>query len=174
MATPEAATANARGRGSTVLGYTTEDDQYAAVRLATVQHARDHGCTVILYAADAASAWEEPLPNQWASEGEDKRFGDRLTTADLEFLGRQVIADQVREAQAGGVEAFGWLPKDHGPQALAEYARQQGAHRVFVPDELEAIDEISAMLAGEADAVETIEDRPGIDVERVKVTEPAR
>jgi hypothetical protein len=174
MATPRTTADRAQQGLGTVVAYTTQDDEHAAVRLAAVQHARDHGCTVILYAADAASAWEEPLPNQWASEGEDKRFGDRLTTDDLEFLGRQVIADQVREAQAGGVEASGWLPKDHGPQALAEYARQQGAHRVFVPDELETIDEVSALLAGESDAVETIEDRPGIDVERVKVSEPAR
>ena len=170
MATPDAATDAPRTRGTSVVVYTTEDDQYAAVRLAAVQHAREHGCTVIMYAADAASAFEEPMPNQWASEGEDKRFGDRLTTADLEFLGRQPIADQVREAQGGGVDAFGWLPKDHGPKALAEYARQQSAHRVFVPDELETVDELSALLAGEPDAVEELE-RPGVDVERVRVTD---
>ncbi len=158
---------------SSVLAYTTEDDQHAAVRLAAVTHAREHGCAVILYAADAASAFEEPMPNQWASEGEDKRFGDRLTTADLEFLGRQPIADQVREAEAGGVDAFGWLPKDHGPKALAEYARQQGVHRVFLPEALEAIDELSALLAAEPDAVEAVE-RPGIDVERVALADPHR
>jgi hypothetical protein len=173
MATPHATTETPRTGGMSVLGYTTEDDQYAAVRLAAVQHAREHGCTLILYAADAASAFEEPMPNQWASEGEDKRFGDRLTTADLEFLGRQPIADQVREAQAGGVDAWGWLPKDHGPRALAEYARQQGAHAVFVSDELETVDELSALLAGEPDAVEELE-RPGIDVERVPVTDSPR
>jgi len=170
MAMPESTSAPTRERGATVIAYTTEGDEHAAVRLASVQHARDHGCTVVLYAADAASAFEEPLPNQWASEGEDKRFGDRLTTADLEFLGRQSIADQVREAEAGGVDAFGWLPKDHGPRALADYARQQGAHRVFVPDELETIDEVSSLLAGEADAVDELK-RPGIDIERVGGTD---
>jgi hypothetical protein len=170
MAIPESTSPSTRESGATVVAYTTEDDEHAAVRLAAVQHARDHGCTVVLYAADAASAFEEPLPNQWASEGEDKRFGDRLTTADLEFLGRQSIADQVREAEAGRVVAFGWLPKDHGPRALAEYARQQGAHRVFVPDELETIDEVSSLLAGEPDAVDELK-RPGIDVERVGGTD---
>jgi hypothetical protein len=169
MATPRAATDAVQSGGTSVIGYTTEGDQYAAVRLAAVQHARDHGCTVILYAADAASAFEEPMPNQWASEGEDKQFGDRLTIADLEFLGRKPIADQVREAQVGGAEASGWLPKDHGPKALAEYAREQLAHAVFVPDSLETIDELSALLAGEPDAVEDLE-QPGIDVERVPVT----
>jgi hypothetical protein len=136
-----------------VIAYTTEDDAHPAVRLAAVQHARDHGCAVIAYAADAASVLAEPLPNQWASEGEDRRFGDRLTIEDLEFLGHAPIATQVREAQAGGVRsAFGWLPKDHGPGALAEYARAQGAHRVFVPGELEAVDELSGLLAGAPDA----------------------
>ena len=173
MATPDAATEVPPTRRATVLAYTTEDDQHAAVRLAAVQHAREHECTVILYAADAASAFSEPMPNQWASEDEDKQFGDRLTTADLEFLGRQVIADQVREAQAGGIDAFGWLPKDHGPAALAEYARQQGVHRVFVPDALEAVDELSSILAGEGDAVDELQG-PGIDVERVGVNDPAR
>lgn len=173
MATPGPVTDAPRTGGMSVIGYTTEDDQYAAVRLAAAQHAKEHGCSLILYAADAASAFEEPMPNQWASEGEDKRFGERLTTADLEFLGRQPIADQVREAQAGGVDAFGWLPKDHGPQALAEYARERGAHAMFVPDALETVDELSALLAGEPDAVDELK-RPGIDVERVPVTDSTR
>jgi hypothetical protein len=166
MTAPQRTTAAAHGTSGSVLAYTTRDDEHAAVRLAAVQHARDHGCALILYAADAASAWSEPLPNQWGSEGEDKRFGDRLNPKDLEFLGQQPIADQVREAQAGGVEAFGWLPKDHGPRALAEYARTQGAHRVFLPMELETIDEVSSLLAGEPDAEDEVA-RKGIDVEQV-------
>ena len=149
-----------------VIAYTTEDDRYAAVRLAAVQHAREHGCAVILYAADAASAFSEPMPNQWASEGEADRFGDRLTTSDLEFLGRNPVATQVREAQAGGVEAFGWLPKDHGPRALADYARAQGAHRVFAPAELDAIDELSSLLDGAPNAIDELA-QPGIQVELV-------
>ena len=157
-----------------VIAYTTEDDAHAAVRLAAMRHAREHGCTFIAFAADAASALAEPLPNQWASEGEDQRFGDRLTVADLEFLGHSPLATQVREAQAGGVEAFGWLPKDHGPGALADYARQEGAHRVFVPRELEALDELNSLLAGEPEAVESVRDR-GVEVEAVpsgRITRP--
>lgn len=68
------------------------------------------------------------------------------------------------------MDAFGWLPKDHGPRALADYARQQGAHRVFLPDELETIDQVSSLLAGAPDAVDELE-RPGIEVEQVGGTD---
>lgn len=149
-----------------VIAYTTEDDQHPAVRLAAVKHAREHPCALILYAADAASAWSEPLPNQWGSEGEAELVGDRLSPADLEFVGRSAIATQVREAQAGGLQAFGWLPKDHGPRALAEYAIAQGAHRVFVPRELESIDELSSLLAGAPNAIQELA-QPGIQVQLV-------
>lgn len=174
MTTNEAARAardNQTGAQGPVIAYTTEDDQHAEVRIAAIEHAREHGCTVILYDADAASAFSEPLPNQWASEGEDRRFGDRLTTKDLEFLGREPLAVQVREAATGGVEVFGWLPKDHGPGALADYARAQGAHRIFVPAALESIDELAALVGGETDpsdaavtggvAVDTVRARVG-------------
>lgn len=135
-----------------VIAYTTEDDRHAAVRLAAIEHAREHGCVLVLYDADAASAISEPLPNQWASEGEEHRFGDRLTTADLEFLGREPLATQVREAAASGLEVFGWLPKDHGPGALAEYAQAQGAHRIFVPETLDSIDALRSLVGDDADA----------------------
>lgn len=160
-------TSAATGRSDAcVVAYTTRDDDHAGVRLAAVHHAREHGCAVILYAADAASMVAEPVPNQWSSEGEGRDLGDRLTSADLEFLGQAEVAGQVQEAQAAGIEAFGWLPKDHGPDALIAYAADQGAHRMFVPAELEGMDELSATLDGEATAAEALE-RPGIQVERV-------
>ena len=150
-----------------VVAYTTGDDKHPAVRLGAVEHARDHGCTLILYDADAASTIAEPMPNQWGSEGEGRELGDRLDPDDLEFLGREPLASQVRDARAGGLQAYGWLPKDHGPGALAEYAREQGAHLVFVPDELETMDELSGALEGASDAVDAVA-QPGIRIERVR------
>jgi hypothetical protein len=150
-----------------VVAYTTGDDQHPAVRLGAVDHAREHGCTVILYDADAASAIAEPMPNQWGSEGEGRGLGDRLDPEDLTFLGREPLATQVQEARAGGLQAYGWLPKDHGPGALASYAQDQGAHLVFVPDELETMDELSAALEGAPDAVDAVA-KPGIRLERVR------
>jgi hypothetical protein len=149
-----------------VLAYTTRDDAQAAVRLAAVDHAREHGCAVILYAADAPSALAEPMPNQWGSEGEGRDLGDRLNADDLEFLGQAAIATQVREAAAGGIQAFAWLPREHGADALVEYAVQQRAHRVFIPDELEWTDELTARLGGEPNATAELE-QPGIPLERI-------
>lgn len=102
---------------------------------------------LILFAADVASSWSEPMPNQWASEGEGDRFGDRLNPEDLEFLGRSAIAAQVRESRRAGVRASAWLPKDKGIEALAAYASVQGAHIVFVPESLDSIDELRPLLA---------------------------
>jgi len=137
----------------TIVAYTTDDDRYAAVRLAAIQHARGDGCAVVLFDADAASSISEPMPNQWGSEGEGRGLGDRLNPEELEFLGRGQLATQVREARAGGIEAFGWLPKDQGLGALADYAIKQGAHQVFVPDDLKSIGEL---------------DGRGIRIERVR------
>lgn len=134
--------------GPAVVAYTTEDDQHPEVRLAAETHAREHGCVVILYAADAASAFSEPMPNQWASEGEGDQFSDRLSPDDLEVLGRAAIAEQVRSAGRRGVKTAAWLPKDKGVLALAEYAGAESAHILFVSEVIDALDELRAAVGG--------------------------
>ena len=57
---------------------------------------------------------------------------------------------------------FAWLPKDHGAGAVAQYAREQQAHLIFVPNRLEWIDELSSLL-GSATKGEELE-VPGIEV----------
>ena len=143
--------------GIAVVAHVTEDDQHPEVRQAAEVHAREHGCMLILFAADVASSWSEPMPNQWASEGEGDRFGDRLSPEDLEFLGRSAIAGQVREVVARGGRASAWLPKDKGIAALAAYASVQRAHVVFVPESLDSIHELRPLLATSA----TPPTRPG-------------
>lgn len=133
---------------SVVVAYVTGDDAHIDVRRAGQEHALAHGCALILYVADAASWWSEPMPNQWGSEGEGDRFGSRLGPDDLEALGRSDVRAQVMESQGSQVPAFAWLPKDHGSGALARYASEQGAHLIFVPSELESIDELSSLVAG--------------------------
>jgi len=151
--------------GIAVVAHTTEDDQHPEVRHAAEVHARKHGCMLILFAADVASSWSEPMPNQWASEGEGDRFGDRLSPEDLEFLGRSAIARQVRESRRAGVRASAWLPKDKGIEALAEYATVQRAHIVFVPESLDSIDELRPLLASAGSAADTT--RPAIETHAV-------
>lgn len=158
--------------GPAVIAYTTEDDQHPEVGQAAQAHARDHGCVAILYAADVASSWSEPMPNQWASDGEADRFGDRLSTEDLDVLGRSAISGQVRKGRRAGARGAGWLPKDKGVEALAEYAVIEGAHIVFVPESLDAIDVIRALLAnagqGHGAAVSDVELRVVGDPVRAK------
>src|SRR5664280_1231421 len=148
--------------GIAVVAHTTEDDQHPEVRHAAEVHAREHGCMLILFAADVASSWSEPMPNQWASEGEGDRFGDRLSPEDLELLGRSAIAGQVREVVARGGRASAWLPKDKGIEALAEYASAQRAHIVFVPESLDSMDQLRPLLASAGSAGDTA--RPAIEI----------
>lgn len=136
--------------GPAVVAHTTEKDRHPEVRHAAEVHAKDHDCVLILYAEDVASWLSEPMPNQWASEGEEKRFGDRLSPDDLDALGRSAIADQVREARRDGVRAAAWLPKDKGAAAMAEYAVREKAHIVFVPEALDSIEEVRSILAAAA------------------------
>src|SRR5665811_1683724 len=126
--------------GPSVVTLITGDDQYPEVRRAAEAHAHEHGCMLILFATDVASWWSEPMPNQWASEGEGDRFGDRLGPEDLEILGQSAIAGQVREGPGAGIRVSAWLPKDHGAEALAAYAIAQDAHLVFVSESLDSID----------------------------------
>jgi hypothetical protein len=152
--------------GAAVIAYCTEDDQHAEVRHTAEVHAKAHGCLLILFAADVASLWSEPMPNQWASEGEGERFGDHLSANDLETLGRSAIAGQVREGRRAGARASAWLPKDKGIKALAEYALAEGAHIVFVPESLDSIDELGPLLTAAGDARETA--RPAVDLQVVR------
>jgi hypothetical protein len=165
------ATTTAGGARSPAVAYVTEVDGHADVRRAAEGHARTHGCPLILFVADAASLWSEPLPNQWASEGERDRFGSRLGPDDLEVLGRAEVGRQVAAGRGSGVETYAWLPKDHGPGALTDYARGQGAHIIFVPDALEGIDELSSLLSGETAGKEL--DVPGIELRPVNAEETA-
>ena len=136
-----------RAKGRAVVAYTTEDDQHAEVRRAAEAHALEHGCVLILYAADVASAFSDPMPNQWASEGEGDRFGDRLSPEDLEMLGRAGDRRAGSKQPSSGREGGRLAAQDKGVQALAEYAAAEGAHSVFVSQTLDAIDELRESLA---------------------------
>jgi hypothetical protein len=139
-----------------VIVVTAEDDRFQSARLRAQELAADGGAVLLLYDWDAPSLFAEPLPTWWSSEGSADRFGDRLDAAQLDEVGRSPIADQVRDAERVGLVACGWLPKDHGPEALARYARAQDAKTVVIPSELVESDGLEALLDGAgrpADAV---------------------
>jgi hypothetical protein len=93
---------------------TAEDDRFAPAREVAARLAKDRDLPVILYDFDAASAFEEPLPTWWSSDGWEDRFPDRLDEQQLEEAGRGPIAQQVRTLRTAGIEAFGWLPSEKG------------------------------------------------------------
>ena len=135
-----------------IVAVTAEDDRYASARHVAARLAKERDRPVILYDFDAASAFEEPLPTWWSSDGWENRFPDRLDDQQLDAAGRGPIANQVRELRAAGVEAFGWLPSEKGPDALAGYVNDQGASTVVVPRDVAELDGLEALLAGASGA----------------------
>lgn len=150
--------------GPAVVAYTTEDDEHGPVREAAQAHARDHGCVVVLYAADAAGFLSEPMPNAIDAEGAGDRFGDRLGLADLEYLGRSDIAGQVADGRRAGARVAAWLPKDHGLGALAEYALAQDAHLVYLPAQLGSADELGALFRAPKGSTTVVRSDPEVRV----------
>jgi hypothetical protein len=145
-------------RGGCVIAMTAEDDRFAHARRAGVKVAREESLPLILYDIDAASLFNEPISSAWSAEGAGEQFGDRLSADQLHRLGRGAIARQVEEAEADGVEAYGWLPTSHGPDPLTEYAFEQKARIVVLPAEREEVDPLTAMLVGTLHPIDRLED----------------
>jgi nucleotide-binding universal stress UspA family protein len=130
---PDATMAGAR----LLVAYVSEDDELDHVRDAAVELGGKAGAKVILYDRDSASAFSDPMPNQWASQAEDAQFGDPLSDQELVKLGREPLARKVAAAREAGVDAWGWLASDHGTDALVDYARDHGADLILLPADLE-------------------------------------
>jgi hypothetical protein len=140
------------GATPSVIAVTADDDRFATTRRAAMSLAESEGAELILYDWDAASKFGNPLPSVWSAEGTDTAVPDRLDEQELEAAGRDAIARQVTEARAAGLAASAWLPSEHGPEALIQYARDHGAVGVVVPDELRDVADGSAKEAEEAGA----------------------
>ena len=130
---PDDAVAGAR----LLVAYVSEDEELDHVRDAALEVGARSGAKVILYDRDSASAFADPMPNQWGSQAEGAQFGDPLSDQDLVKLGREPFARKVTAAREAGVDAWGWLASDHGTDALVEYARGHGADLILLPADLE-------------------------------------
>ena len=86
-----------------LVAYVSEDDELDHVRDAAVALGRRDGAKVILYDRDSASAFADPMPNQWASQAEGAQFGDPLSDQELVKLGREPFARKVAAAREAGV-----------------------------------------------------------------------
>jgi nucleotide-binding universal stress UspA family protein len=119
-----------------VVAYVSEDGELDHVRDAALEIGR-RGARVILYDRDSASAFSDPMPNQWSSQAEGAQFHDPLSDQELVKLGREPFARKVAAAREAGVDAWGWLASDHGTDALVAYARDHGADLILLPADLE-------------------------------------
>jgi hypothetical protein len=120
-----------------LVAYVSEDDELDHVRDAAVALGRRDRAKVILYDRDSASAFADPMPNQWASQAEGAQFNDPLSDQELVKLGREPFARKVAAAREAGVDAWGWLASDHGTDAAVAYARDHGADLLLLPADLE-------------------------------------
>ena len=143
---------------------TSDDDRFAAARRLGVELAREKGAALILYHWDAAAVLDSPLPTWWSADGEAEQFGSRLDVAQLEKAGRAPLARQVDAARGLGVDAYGWLPSEHGPEPLARYAARQGARTIVVPGSLEEAGVVEHILSGTGDIVDDLRQATRVEV----------
>jgi nucleotide-binding universal stress UspA family protein len=129
--------ADIRTTARVIVAWVSEDDELDHVLRAALELGRNNGARVILYNRDSASAVSDPMPNEWASQGEERLFGDPLSEEELVKLGQEPFARKVAAAKADGIDAWGWLPADHGTDELVEYGRTHDADLLLLPDELE-------------------------------------
>jgi hypothetical protein len=120
-----------------LVAYVSEDDELDHVRDAAVEIGRRGGAKVILYDRDSASAFADPMPNQWGSQAEGAQFNDPLSDQELVKLGREPFARKVAAAREAGVDAWGWLASDHGTDAVVSYARDHRADLLLLPADLD-------------------------------------
>jgi nucleotide-binding universal stress UspA family protein len=120
-----------------LVAFVGEDDELDYVTGTAMELAHRNRARLILYDRDAASAFADPLPNQWASAGEREQYGDPLSEDDLVRLGREPLARKVAAARRAGVDAWGWLPEHHGTDTMVDYARKQSADLILLPEGLE-------------------------------------
>ena len=129
------------GQTSCFVVLTDETGRYTGAVDKALSRAEADGAKVILYDVTASgSAFSDPRPNQWAGEGEKEQYELPLDPVKLERLGRHEFALQVERARKRGIDAYGWLPKSNGRDALAQYAASVQATLVLVPADLEDVE----------------------------------
>jgi hypothetical protein len=142
-----------------LLAYADEEGRLEHVVNAAVDVARRSGGRLVLYDASSATAFTEPIASPVSAEGVEEQFGDPLGPEELERLGRPSIAKRVLRAREEGVDAWGWLPSEHGVEAMWADARRRGADLVVLPADL-AEPSVLERLRGERLDDETLSDAP--------------
>ncbi len=117
----------------TIVVCTDDSGRFDTALTAAVERANADGSRIILYDVTAPTTFTSPRPNIWAGEGAEEMYDHPLDPIELEKLGRHNVALKVKEARERGADAYGWLPEKASGQALADYARAEGARLILVP-----------------------------------------
>lgn len=175
--TDTAPAAGALRDAGTIVAYTDEEGRHDYVRRAALDAARRDGARLILYPLEMFSPLSNPLPNEWSAEQERAEYGDPLSVADLELLGREWLAAQVLEATRSGVEAGAGLPEQGGVQAMVDYARAHDASAVLLPrdalDDAGLVDHLIGRDRASAEKADQARDVSVLLVDRAGSIEPA-
>jgi nucleotide-binding universal stress UspA family protein len=142
-----------------LVAYADDEGRFDHVVEAAVDVARRSGGRLILYDASSASAFTEPIAGSVSAEGVEEQYGDPLAPEELERLGRPATAKPVLTAREDGVDAWGWLPSEHGLEAMWDDARRRGADLMVLPAEL-AEPSVLERLRGDQLDDETLSDAP--------------
>lgn len=121
---------------TSVVVVTADDDRFAATRRAAMDLAEHERAELILYDWESPMLLGDPLPSVWSADGTDEAVPDRLDEDALEAAGRAALAEQVIEAKAAGLRAWGWLPSERGADVLFKYAKDHGAIGIVVPADI--------------------------------------
>jgi hypothetical protein len=154
--------AGPKGTPRLVVAFVDEHDDFAHVWAAAMELAKRSNARIVFYDRDAASSWGDPLPTWWSAAGERAQYGDPLSQAELSKLGFGELARKVAAARAEGVDAWGWLPAQHGTNHVVDYARRHGADAVLLPAELDEPGLVDRLRRQTVDqALQTAEDATG-------------
>ena len=125
-------------KGAKVIGAPTTDarDAWAWARRPAIALAKAIGARVILGDVSTRSAWTTPYGagGFGAERGEPYSDGTTLVTKEeLTLLGQEYLLDQLREAEAEGVETGAWLADRPGALALERFLELFHIDALVVP-----------------------------------------
>lgn len=142
---------------SCIIAYIGEEmDKYAPVINTALETASTHGARLIFYDAEAGGRFGSPTPTFWSGD-RDKELPSQLEPANLEAAGRGVVARLVADAQAAGVNAFGWLPDSRKAEDLKDYAEYHSADLIIVPSDIEDVSFLERLAKGTDDVDKIVE-----------------
>jgi hypothetical protein len=111
----------------------TDDGQkseLAALRESAAEFAAKKSASVLLYDLSAASYLVSPYPSEVYERDWDRALGKQ----ELNMAGRAYLAGQLDELESSGVQAGAILPTGHGFKQLAEWAEQEKADLIIIPE----------------------------------------